>query len=76
MLPLQVWNHPWVLKLDEDRKFERDERRRIFESDEDSLDGFIVFGSDEEVEEEERRKKKRKQNKTQLVRYIVGFVFT
>ena len=51
----QVWNHPWVLRLDEDRKFEREERRRMLgESDEDpSLEGFIVSGSEEEEGEED-----------------------
>ena len=52
---VQVWNHPWVLKLDEDRRIEREERRRLFEESDDggSLDGFIVSGSEEEEEEEE-----------------------
>ena len=51
---VQVWNHPWVLKLDEDRRIEREERRRLFEESDDggSLDGFIVSGSEEEEEEE------------------------
>ena len=53
---LQVWNHPWVLKLDTDRRIEREERRRLFEESEeegDTLNGFIVSGSEEEEEEEE-----------------------
>ena len=45
---LQVWNHPWVLKLDEDRKFEREERKRQYDGDDGSLNGFIVSGSGEE----------------------------
>jgi transcriptional regulator ATRX len=61
----KVWNHPWALKLDEDRKFEKEERRLLFvESD---VDSFIVTGSEEEEEEEveevvrgrKKRKKKR-----------------
>ena len=62
-----MWNHPWALKLDEDRKFEKEERRLLFvESD---VDSFIVTGSEEEMEEEEveeevvRGSKKRKKKK-------------
>ena len=61
-----MWNHPWVLKLDEDRKFEKEERRLLFvESD---VDSFIVTGSEEEMEEEEveevvRGRKKRKKKR-------------
>ena len=60
--PLQVWNHPWVLKLDEDRKFEREERKRLYDSDDDSLGGFIVSGSCLESEEEESVSRKKKKN--------------
>ena len=67
----QVWNHPWVLKLDEDKKFEKEERRQLFmESDGDS---FIVSGSEVETEEEEeeedlrRKSKKKKKKKACLV---------
>ena len=62
-----------MLRLDEDRRFEREERRRLFEDSEgDSLDGFIVTGSEEEEEEEEeeevgegrvKKKKKKKEGK-------------
>ena len=47
----KVWNHPWVLRLSEERQ------RLNAESDEEeesSLDGFIVYSSDEEFS----RKKK------------------
>jgi hypothetical protein len=46
-----VWNHPWVLKLDEDRQLERAERAAMYglsdsEPDDDdddvTLGGFIV----------------------------------
>ena len=47
----QVWNHPWVLKLDEDRQLEKAERLAMYgesdTEDDDSLDGFIVNESDE-----------------------------
>ena len=50
-----------MLRLDEDRKFEREERKRLFEdSDGGSLDGFIVYSTEEEEEEEEEIKKKKK----------------
>ena len=69
----QVWNHPWVLKLDEDRKFEREERRRLYEeSEDDSLDGFIVTGSEEEEEEERGRKSKNKESKVSPVHFPVS----
>ena len=77
-----------MLKLDEDRRFEREERRRLDEeSDGGSLNGFIVSGSEEEEEEEEegrrggRGKKKQKLKKPQLVSgqtevfvYMQGFI--
>ena len=48
----QVWNHPHVLKLDEERECERAERRMYMngeDEDEDpTLGGFITFDSDEE----------------------------
>ena len=66
----QVWNHPWVLKLDEDRRFEREERRRLYEeSEEDSLDGFIVTGSEEE-EEERGRRRKNKESKVRVSHFL------
>ena len=58
-----------MLKLDEERRYEREERRLLHEdSDGGSLDGFIVSGSDLDMEEEEeeeelRKKKKRKRKK-------------
>ena len=60
-----------MLKLDEDKKFEKEERRQLFmESD---VDSFIVSGSEVETEEEEeeeedlRRKSKKKKKKAYLV---------
>ena len=46
----QIWDHPWVLKLHEDRREEKRERDNALadEDTSDSLDGFIVSGSDEE----------------------------
>ena len=44
----QVWNHPWVLKLDEQRQNERAERLAMYGESDDSLGGFIVSGSEEE----------------------------
>ncbi len=58
----KVWNHPWVLRLSEERENEKAERKGLLVSDDDdddegsSLDGFIVSGSDEE----DTKKKKRK----------------
>ena len=52
-----MWNHPWVLKLDEDRQLLRAERAAMFDTseseggyeyDDDTLGGFIVYGSDED----------------------------
>lgn len=58
---LQVWNHPWVLKLDEIRKAERALDYEDSEEGNDSLGGFIVSeGSDVERLEKARRKKKKK----------------
>lgn len=45
-----MWNHPWVLKLDEDRQLERAERAAMYglsdsepdDDDDDTLGGFIV----------------------------------
>ena len=46
-----MWNHPWVLKLDEDRQLERAERAAMYGlsdseeeglDDDDTLGGFIV----------------------------------
>ena len=45
-----MWNHPWVLKLDEDRQLERAERAAMYglsdsepdDYDDDTLGGFIV----------------------------------
>ena len=62
-----------MLKLDEDRKFEREERRRLYEeSEDDSLDGFIVTGSEEEEEEERGRKSKNKESKVSPVHFPVS----
>ena len=56
IFPPQVWNHPWVLKLDEDRQLERAEREAMYglsdtedecEDDDETLGGFIVNDSDE-----------------------------
>ena len=50
----KVWNHPWILRLSEIREMEKAERRALNNlsdsdtGDDSSLDGFIVFGSDEE----------------------------
>ena len=49
-----MWNHPWVLKLDEDRQLERAERAAMYglsdsepdDYEDDTLGGFIV-NSDE-----------------------------
>ena len=51
---VQIWNHPWVLKLDEVRKKEREERKELDEmlNDEESggsLEGFIVDDSDDSL---------------------------
>ena len=57
---LQVWNHPWVLKLHKEREQERQDRLALMEEtdEDDSLDGFIVYGSDEERPSKTRNKKK------------------
>ena len=72
----QVWNHPWVLKLDEQRQNERAERLAMYGESDDSLGGFIVSGSEEEEEEddeeeEEVRKKAMKKKKKKKVRISV-----
>lgn len=62
----KVWNHPWVLKLSEDRQRERELEWESDEEDDDtSLGGFIVSeGSDvESPRAEPRRKGKRKKGK-------------
>ena len=46
----QVWNHPWILKLDEQRKERQELRRKLFEEDSDS--SFIVLDSPSSGEEE------------------------
>ena len=63
----QIWNHPWVLKMDEQRKMEREERRELYglsEDDEDGVDetlgGFIVSDSEEEDDFDARHKKHKK----------------
>lgn len=54
---VQVWNHPWSLKLDEQRKLEKAERAALYglsdddeeeEEEDNTLGGFIVSGSDDE----------------------------
>lgn len=77
----QVWNHPWVLKLDEHRQAERAERLAMYgeseeEEDDDStsLEGFIVSGSEEEEDEEEKvtkKKAKKKSKKYEKVRVVL-----
>ena len=47
LLVPQVWNHPWVLKMDEHRKSER-ELAMSGEDEDASLEGFIVYGSEDE----------------------------
>ena len=67
----QVWNHPWVLKLDEQRQNERAERLAMYGESDDSLGGFIVSGSEEEEEDEEEEEevhKKAKKKKKKKVR--------
>ena len=39
-LCVQVWNHPWVLKLDQQRKERQELRKRLFAEDSDN--SFIV----------------------------------
>ena len=72
---MQVWNHPWVLKLDEQRQNERAERLAMYGESDDSLGGFIVSGSEEEEEEddekEEKVRKKAKKKKKKKVRISV-----
>lgn len=73
---MQVWNHPWVLKLDEQRQNERAERLAMYGESDDSLGGFIVSGSEEEEEEEddeeeEEVRKKAKKKKKKKVRISV-----
>ena len=54
-LILQIWNHPWVLKLDEQRKFEKAEREAAYglsdydddDDDDSTLGGFIVLDSED-----------------------------
>lgn len=69
LLP-QIWNHPCVLKLDEQRKLEREERRELYglTDEEDSLDGFIVSGSDDADEDRKPRKK------SKMVRNILSIL--
>jgi len=78
----QVWNHPWVLKLDEHQQAERAERLAMYgeseeEEDDDStsLEGFIVSGSDEEEEDKEekgaKKKAKKKSKKYEKVRMVL-----
>ena len=76
----QVWNHPWVLKLDEHRQAERAERLAMYgeseeeEDDSTSLEGFIVSGSEEEEDEEEKgtkKKAKKKSKKYEKVRMVL-----
>ena len=46
----KVWNHPWVLRLSEERR-----RLNALSDEEDSsLDGFIVSGSDVEVSKKKK----------------------
>ena len=52
---VQVWNHPWSLKLAEQRKLEKAERAALYglsdeDEEDDTLGGFIVSGSDDESE--------------------------
>lgn len=51
---MQVWNHPRVLELDQDRKDEREERKIldnfIDDGEDEDMDGFIVYNSDSDVE--------------------------
>ncbi len=51
-----MWNHPRVLILDQERKDEREERKKldnfVNDDDEDSLDGFIVFSGNEDSDVE------------------------
>ena len=56
----QVWNHPWVLKLDEQRQNKRAERLATYGESDDSLGVFIVSGSEEEEVRKRKTKKKKK----------------
>ena len=47
---VQVWNHPWVLKLDEQRKEREELRRKLYEDDSDN--SFIVPDSASSEEDE------------------------
>lgn len=69
----KVWNHPWVLRLSEQRAAKRAERMGLLSSSEESsLDGFIVFGSDED---EPKKKKKRKVFILIIDNYILESLF-
>ncbi len=59
---VQVWNHPWVLKLSAARQAEKEEREALFEeTDDETLGGFIVSeGSDVEEERERMTRTKNK----------------
>ena len=52
-----MWNHPWVLKLDEQRQNKRAERLATYGESDDILGVFIVSGS-EEAEVRKRKTKK------------------
>ena len=59
---LQVWNHPWVLKLDEDRQMLKAERAAILyglSDDDETLGGFIVESSDETSSNSSTARKKK-----------------
>ena len=56
----QVWNHPWVLKLDEQRQNKRAERLAMYGKSDDTLGVFIVPGSEDEEEVRKRKTKKKK----------------
>lgn len=54
----KVWNHPWVLRLSKEREnFQRGENKSV-DDEGSSLDGFIVYSSDEEVVQRKKAKNK------------------